>query len=110
MTQSYDGIINLAFSERNSRIITSKKYYEGNSRISADTSAIQTTAPYYFLINTGGGFLEGEKYFVSIDLQKNTQALITTQAPTYVYKCEKNNRLTKQETIAKLEENTYLEY
>lgn len=110
MTQSYDGIINLAFSERNGRIITSKKYYEGNSRISADTSAIQTTVPYYFLINTGGGFLEGEKYFVSIDLQKNTQALITTQAPTYVYKCEKNNRLTKQETIAKLEENTYLEY
>ncbi|MBM7635329.1 urease accessory protein UreD [Streptococcus saliviloxodontae] len=110
MSEHYDGLMQLGFSERNGRVITRKKYYEGNSRISADTSQQQAEMPYYFLISTGGGFLEGENYHVDIDLTKGAKALVTTQAPTYVFKCDKHGHLTKQKTLAHLEEDTYLEY
>ena len=36
-----------------------------------------------------GGFVEGEQYQVTIDVNKDAHALVTTQTPTYVYKCEK---------------------
>lgn len=110
MSEHYDGLMQLGFSERNGRIITRKKYYEGNSRISADTSHQHETIPYYFLISTGAGFLEGENYRVEIDLTEKAQALVTTQAPTYVFKCDKNGDLTQQRTVATLGADAYLEY
>ena len=44
-----------------------------------------------------------------IDVNKDAHALVTTQTPTYVYKCEKG-QLTQQNTSITLEENSYLEY
>ena len=108
MTQVYDGFVHLGFSNRNGRTISHKKYQEGNSRVSADNSDANGV-PYYFLINMGGGFVEGEQYQVTIDVNKDAHALVTTQTPTYVYKCEKG-QLTQQNTSITLEENSYLEY
>ena len=96
------------FSNRNGRTISHKKYQEGNSRVSADNSDANGV-PYYFLINMGGGFVEGEQYQVTIDVNKDAHALVTTQTPTYVYKCEKG-QLTQQNTSITLEEDSYLEY
>ena len=79
-----------------------KKYQEGNSRVSADNSDANGV-PYYFLINMGGGFVEGEQYQVTIDVNKDAHALVTTQTPTYVYKCERG-QLTQQHTSITLEE------
>ena len=56
-----------------------------------------------------GAFVEGEQYQVTIDVNKDAHALVTTQTPTYVYKCEKG-QLTQQNTSITLEENSYLEY
>ena len=108
MTQAYDGFVHLGFSNRNGRTISHKKYQEGNSRVSADNSDANGV-PYYFLINMGGGFVEGEQYQVTIDVNKDAHALVTTQTPTYVYKCERG-QLTQQHTSITLEENSYLEY
>ena len=108
MTQAYDGFVHLGFSNRNGRTISHKKYQEGNSRVSADNSDTNGV-PYYFLINMGGGFVEGEQYQVTIDVNKDAHALVTTQTPTYVYKCEKG-QLTQQNTSITLEEDSYLEY
>ena len=108
MTQTYDGFVHLGFSNRNGRTISHKKYQEGNSRVSADNSDANGV-PYYFLINMGGGFVEGEQYQVTIDVSKDAHALVTTQTPTYVYKCEKG-QLTQQNTSITLEEDSYLEY
>ena len=70
MTQAYDGFVHLGFSNRNGRTISHKKYQEGNSRVSADNSDANGV-PYYFLINMGGGFVEGEQY-TSITLEENS--------------------------------------
>ena len=70
MTQAYDGFVHLGFSNRSGRTISHKKYQEGNSRVSADNSD-DNGVPYYFLINMGGGFVEGEQYQVTIDESGN---------------------------------------
>lgn len=103
----YDGLIKMNFVRRNGRTVAERIYREGNSRVSAritDTGAV----PVYFLISTGGGFIEGESYLQEIDLACHTHAVITTQTPNYIYKCA-NNHLTKQETVLSLGEGALLE-
>ncbi|MBF1715865.1 MAG: urease accessory protein UreD [Streptococcus parasanguinis] len=103
----YDGLIKMNFVSRGGRTVADRIYREGNSRVSA---AIQDTGkvPVYFLISTGGGFIEGESYLQDIALEPQSHAVITTQTPNYVYKCA-NNRLTKQETVLSVGEGALLE-
>lgn len=108
MSEQFEGEIKMSFVERNGRTIAKDTYHRGNSRISSE---IPTTGsiPYYFLISTGGGYVEGEKYLQQITLADNTHAILTTQTPNYIYKCE-NRLVTTQDNVVKVGENAVLEY
>ena len=109
MKNKSDGLIDLIFSEINGRTIAKRIYHEGNSRVSSNVHLPYENTPYYFLINTGGGFIEGETYEVNMTLLSHSHVIITSQAPTYVYKCD--NRIeTGQKVSIHLEENSFLEY
>lgn len=105
--QYHDGLIEINFVKRGDRTVADRIYREGNSRVSAPIRDTGNT-PVYFLISTGGGFIEGESYFQSVTLGSNTHAVLTTQTPNYVYKCI-NNNLTKQETILNVNAGALLE-
>lgn len=109
MEKKYDGVIEMKFLPRNGRTIAQRLYHKGNSRISSVIPATEGQLPYYFLISTGGGFTEGEQYKVDIELEKDAHAVLTTQTPNYVYKCD-NLKQTCQETTIKLAEGAFLEY
>lgn len=103
-----DGYIDLCFVHRNNRTVAERTYREGNSRISASITDTGTT-PVYFLISTGGGFIEGESYHQHISLEENAHAVVTSQAPSYIYKCE-NGLTTKQSTAITVGKNATLEF
>lgn len=106
--KNFDGYIDLRFVFRNDRTLAETIYREGNYRVSA--SIVDTgKTPVYFLISTGGGFIEGETYYQQISLDDNAHAIVTSQTPNYVYKCE-NGLLTKQETAIKVGKNAILEF
>lgn len=107
MSTGLDGRISLAFEQHGGRTVAVRTFREGNSRISAN-QAPPGEAPYYFLIATGGGFTEGEQYGQEIRLGADTHAILTTQTPTYVYKCE-HGRTTCLSTKILLQENALLE-
>lgn len=109
MRQDIDGLIQMAFTNHNDRTIASRIYHEGNSRVSSNISLAAEATPYYFFISTGGGFIEGEKYELDVMIEKEAHAIVTTQAPTYVYKCD-NKVQTTQKTQLVLEENSTIEY
>jgi len=109
MKHDVDGLIQMAFVTRNARTIAAKVYHEGNSRVSSNIPLPNEATPYYFFISTGGGFIEGEKYEVAVTVEKQAQAIVTTQAPTYVYKCD-NGAETTQTVTLDLEAESTLEY
>lgn len=109
MKTNRQGYIQLLFENRHGRTVASEVYHEGNSRVSSHVRLNRENTPYYFLINSGGGFVEGEQYEIDIKLEPETRAILTSQAPTYIYKCE-NNKLTSQKTTITLGENSFLEY
>lgn len=109
MKHQLEGYIQLTFERRNERTVASEVYHEGNSRVSSQVVLHSENVPYYFLINSGGGFIEGERYKVDLEIKKDARALLTSQAPTYVYKCD-NGLMTTQDSVIDLNENSFLEY
>ena len=105
------GVIDMTFVRRGERTIADRAYHRGNSRISSRLAPSESNEdiPYYILITTGGGLIEGEKYRFDIRLEEDTHAVLSTQAPTPVYKCE-NRGLTEHDTIISLEPGAFLEY
>lgn len=86
----YDGYTDLVFTTKNNRTIVDKMYYEGQSRVSARMPLVNEDTLCYYLIAMGGGLTEGEKYMIKIKLDPNSRVILSTQAPTYIYKCDNN--------------------
>lgn len=102
------GEIRMHFISYGERTIAYELYRHGNSRISANLPNDEGV-PYYFLIATGGGYVEGEHYLQNIILDDNTHAILTTQTPNYIYKCE-HNQTTLQQCFLEVGENALCEY
>ena len=98
----------LTFEKRHGRIITSEYYYRGNAKISSQMPTNEP-APYYFLITIGGGFVEGESYLTKIHVKEKASAVITSQAPTYIYRCL-NGEKTRQIIDLTVEDEGSLEF
>ena len=106
--RSLDGEIRMHFVRRGERSVADDLYRHGNSRISAAIPN-DDDFPYYFLIATGGGYVEGECYRQEVVLDDDTHAILTTQAPNYIYKCDQCFT-THQDCVLKVGENALCEY
>lgn len=102
------GEINLSFVNRGGKTVADRTYRRGNSRISANIP-VAGEIPYYFLISTGGGYTEGESYLQRIEMGDHTHAILTTQTPNYIFKCE-HGRVTSQKNILEVRDHCTLEY
>lgn len=98
----------LRFEMKNGRVVTTKRYYDGNARISSCIPSNERS-PYYFLITMGGGYVEGEDYQIKIEVEDNASALITSQAPTYIYR-SLHGEMTTQEIHLTLGKDSVLEF
>ena len=86
-----------------------KSYTVGAAKISPAIYLDTDTIPCYYLIQLGGGYIEGEYYENNIKLEKGSEAILTTQASSKIYKSE-NGIPSKQYTNLYLEKNSRLEF
>ncbi|WP_297631983.1 urease accessory protein UreD [uncultured Clostridium sp.] len=107
--ENYDAYIDIVFENRNEKTITTKRKCDGAMRISSTLYLDKEKIPAYFLVQIGGGYVEGEKFHYEIEAKENTRAMLLTQSSTKIYKCE-NGEETTQNTYIKLEKNSVLEY
>lgn len=105
----YAGKLEIILENRDKETILAKRYFDGLMKVSPTIHLDREKIPTYFLLQLGGGYVEGEKYKNVITLKKGARGIITTQASTKVYKCP-NNIKTEQDTIINLEQDSILEY
>ena len=105
----YAGLIDLVLEKQGDVVVSPRKYFNGVFKLSPKMELDVERIPAYFLMQLGGGIVEGERYNINVELKENVRAIITTQAASKVYKCE-NSYESFQETTLKLEENSILEY
>lgn len=105
----YAGLIDLVLEKQGYVVVSPRKYFNGVFKLSPKMELDVERIPAYFLMQLGGGIVEGERYNINVELKENVRAIVTTQAASKVYKCE-NSYESFQETTLKLEENSILEY
>ena len=105
----YAGIIDLVLEKQGGNVVAPRKYFNGVFKLSPKMELDIEKITSYFIVQLGGGIVEGEKYKIAVELKENTRAFITTQAAGKIYKCE-NGHESLQETVIKLHENSILEY
>lgn len=107
MRDEADGVIEIAFAQRSGRSVAEHAYSAGNSRLSSLLPNVEG-APYLMTITTGGGFVEGERYRVDISAGKGARGMVASQAPTYVYKCDRGGHVEQTMRIT-ADDNAFLE-
>lgn len=105
---NWTGELRLSVEQRNKRSVAKDIYFRGALKLVSPVYHNKSPYPCYYLLNPGGGFLDGDRYKMEITVQENAGLLLTTQSSTKIYKTPTTQ--VYQEIIFNLKENSHLEY
>ncbi|NOU74229.1 urease accessory protein UreD [Paenibacillus sp. LMG 31458] len=104
----WTGELRLEAEERNGKTVAKKVYFQGALKIMRPVYHDNSGQACYYLLNPGGGYLDGDRYKIKISLEEKAKLTLTTQSATKVYKTP--NSHVYQETEIFLKEGSFLEY
>ena len=90
-------------------VILSRRFRRGNSHISSRMVTGEGEQPYYYVLTSGGGFTEGERYTARYQVASRCHATVTTNAASYVLKCP-HGGLTSQDVRIQVGEDADFEF
>ncbi|MFD0825587.1 urease accessory protein UreD [Neobacillus sp. M.A.Huq-85] len=106
--EDWTGVLHLNAEDRRGKTISKNVYFQGAFKVMRPVYHDESGQPCYYLLNPGGGYLDGDRYKMKISLEKNARVTMTTQSATKVYKTPKNHAYQEAEFL--LEAGSYLEY
>ena len=104
----WTGILNLDLEERHGKTVARNVYFQGAFKVMRPVYHDDSGQVCYYLLNPGGGYLDGDRYRMQISADEGAKVTLTTQSATKVYKSPKDHAY--QETEIHLKKNSYLEY
>lgn len=104
----WTGVLELDMENRKGRSVAKNVYFQGAFKVMRPVYLNNFNYPCYYLLNPGGGYLDGDTYRMEVTLDEKAQLTLTTQSATKVYKTPKSH--VYQETIFHLKKDSYLEY
>ncbi|GAA0133918.1 urease accessory protein UreD [Paenibacillus sp. YSY-4.3] len=104
----WTGSLSLELEDRNGKTVAKRVYFQGAFKVMRPIYADDSGQVCYYLLNPGGGYLDGDRYMMDISAHEGSKVTLTTQSATKVYKTPKN--YAYQETTIHLKKGSYLEY
>lgn len=104
----WTGLLQLAVAERNGKTVPKQVYFEGAFKVMRPIYHSSSGQACYYLLNPGGGYLDGDRYKMTVTAERNARLTLTTQSSTKVYKTPRSH--VYQEATFYLHEGSYLEY
>jgi urease accessory protein len=104
----WTGVIHLNAENRKGKTVAKNVYFQGAFKIMRPIYHDDSGQACYYLLNPGGGYLDGDRYQMKISLGENARLTLTTQGATKVYKTPKT--FAYQESEISLQAGSYLEY
>src|SRR6476620_9951014 len=104
----WTGELRLLAEERKGKTVAKNVYFQGALKVMRPVYHDHTGQACYYLLNPGGGYLDGDRYKMQISLEKQAKLTLTTQSATKVYRTP--NHHVYQETEIDLKEGSFLEY
>lgn len=105
--RKWTGELELSANKRNGKTVTKHLFFQGALKIMRPIY-MTPEKPSYYILNPGGGYLDGDTYRMKFSLEENAKVTLTTQSATKIYKTP--NKPAYQEMIIYLKSGSYLEY
>jgi len=102
------GYLSLTASKKGDQTILKDSYSEGAFKITRPVYLTTSGEAYFYIMNPGGGYVDGDTYKIDIGVEEAASAVVTTQSSTKIYKTR--NRPAFQETNIYLKSGSVLEY
>jgi urease accessory protein len=106
--EDWTGILRLNVENRIGKTVAKNVYFQGALKVMRPIYHDNSGQACYYLLNPGGGYLDGDRYQMQISLEKQARLTLTTQSATKIYKTP--NQPAYQETEITLKEGSYLEF
>jgi len=104
----WTGSLSLDLEDRKGKTVAKRVYFQGAFKVMRPVYSDDSGQVCYYLLNPGGGFLDGDRYRMEISADEGSKVTLTTQSATKVYKTPKS--FAYQETNIHLKKGSYLEY
>lgn len=104
----WTGSLSLDLEERLGKTVAKRVYFQGAFKVMRPIYADDSGQVCYYLLNPGGGYLDGDRYKMEISADEGSKVTLTTQSATKVYKTPQS--YAYQETEINLKKGSYLEY
>ncbi|EUJ30632.1 urease accessory protein UreD [Listeria cornellensis] len=102
------GTLELAIAKKNGKSVPTDVYFQGALKVMRPQYLDDSGQVVYFILNPGGGYVDGDVYRIAVSVEANAELLLTTQSATKVYKTP--NDIVRQETEITLGKNSLLEF
>ncbi|WP_428912330.1 urease accessory protein UreD [Niallia sp. Krafla_26] len=106
--EDWTGVLRLGAEERNGKTVAKNVYFQGAFKVMRPIYHDESGQACYYLLNPGGGYLDGDRYQMKVVLEKQAKLTLTTQSATKIYKTPRS--LAYQEVEFHLKDGSYLEY
>lgn len=104
----WTGELLLDLEERKGKTVAKNVFFQGAFKVMRPIYHDDSGKVCYYLLNPGGGYLDGDRYRMKVTANAGAKVTLTTQSATKVYKTPKGHAY--QETDIVLEKGSYLEF
>lgn len=104
----WTGELDLTFKHDGTKTVNGKTYFQGGLKVLRPSYLNGSPHPTMFLIQLGGGFVDGDRYRMHIHFEKNAHAVLTNQGATIIFKTLED-RVEQYQTFI-LEDESFMEY
>ncbi|KAB2334869.1 urease accessory protein UreD [Cytobacillus depressus] len=105
---NWTGVLSLDLEDRQGKTVAKNVYFQGAFKVMRPVYHDNSGQVCYYLLNPGGGYLDGDRYSMKFSIDEGAKATLTTQSATKVYKTP--NDYAYQETEMILKKGSFLEY
>ena len=84
--KSPTGVLNIDMMEKRHKTVPIKVYHKDALKVTRPIYLDEYGRAYYYIMNSGGGYLKGDFYSININVGKDAKTYITSQSATKVYK------------------------
>jgi urease accessory protein len=108
IAMKWTGYLRLAVAPKHGKTIATDLYYKDAFKLTRPLYPDESGQPHYYILNPGGGYVDGDRYRLDIELAEDAKLLLTTQSSTKVYKTR--HTAPVQEMEIRIKKGSFLEY
>lgn len=104
----WTGELSLNLEQRKDKTVAKNVFFQGAFKVMRPIYHDDTGKVCYYLLNPGGGYLDGDRYRMEITANEGAEVTLTTQSATKVYKTPKGYAYQENDIV--LKKGSYLEF